>query len=40
MGDQLGRPGVVNLGPFVGVDLNLCPTVIVSTRGRKMNQTK
>jgi len=36
MGDLRGRTGAVNLGPFVGVDLNLWPTVhidvIVLTR--------
>jgi len=27
MGDHQGRPGAVNLGPFVGVDLNMWQTV-------------
>jgi len=45
MGDHQGlRLGAVNLGPFVGVDLNLWPAVyiaiIVLTRaGNKSNQT-
>jgi len=26
MGDRQGRPSVVNLCPFVGVDLNMCPS--------------
>jgi len=30
MGDHRGRPGAVNLGPFVGVDLNLRPTVYIA----------
>jgi len=30
MGDHQGRPGAVNLGSFVGVDLNLRPTVYVA----------
>jgi len=29
MGDRQGRPSAVNLRPFVGVDFNLRPTVIV-----------
>jgi len=29
MGDLLGRPGAVNLGPFVGLDLKLSPVVYV-----------
>jgi len=37
MGDHQERPGAVNLGPFVGVNLNLWPTdymaVIVLTPG-------
>jgi len=27
MGDHQGRPDVVNLGPFIGVDFNLRPIV-------------
>jgi len=30
MGDHQGRPGTVNLGPFVSVDLNLWPTVYIA----------
>jgi len=43
MGDHQGRPGVVNLGPFVGVDLNIDrPSIYPSScwHGRKMNQIK
>jgi len=45
MGDRQGRLGAVNLGPFVGVDLSLWPTVYIALRlscwhGPKMNQTK
>jgi len=48
MGDHHERPGAVNLGSFVGVDINLWPTVhyaavIVLTRTKKLikpNQTK
>jgi len=43
MGDHQGRLGAVNLGPFVGVDLNLLPTVYIAVivlDGRKMIQTK
>jgi len=29
MGDRQGRPGAVNLGPFVGVGLNMWPTVYI-----------
>jgi len=44
MGDHQGRLGTVNLGPFVGVDLNLGPAVyiadIVLTRtSNESNQT-
>jgi len=42
MGDRQGRPGAANLCPFVGVDLNLWPTVyivvVVLTR-TKINQS-
>jgi len=30
MGDRHGRPSAVNLCPFVGVDLNLYPTVYIA----------
>jgi len=30
MGDHQGRPGAVNMGPFVGVDLYLFPTVSIA----------
>jgi len=44
MGDHQRRPGVVNLGPFVGVDLNNVidrpykPIAVIVLYGRKMNQ--
>jgi len=41
LGDHEGRLVTVNLGPFVGVDLNMLPpTVYVAVIVLKMNQTK
>jgi len=40
MGDRQGRPSDVNLCPFVGVDLNLWPTVCVYSRHRADTDVK
>jgi len=40
MGDHQGRLGAVNLGPFVGVDLNLWPTVHIADIVLKRTQNE